>query len=160
MLKVVKGIVKDAKHATHIQTTSYGSGAQAQTSTTRTDYMDFWLDVDGRDVPVRALSNMPFLAGHHATIVMRNGVVIFLRNDTADRSHFVGSMLVRGESLVLNGSVVLFFAGMLALIPVAGGAPIGHIVIPMLLSPFVAWAWFARARRRVKADVVGLLNAG
>jgi hypothetical protein len=158
-LKLIRGIVKDAKHSTFTQATSYGSGQHAQTSVTNTDFVDLWLDVDGRDVPVRALSNMPFLPGHSAIFVMRNGVVIYIRNETADRSHFVRTTMLRGESFILNTSMVLFFAGLIALMPVAGGAPIAHIVIPMLLSPFVAWAWSVWSRRRVRADVAALIWA-
>lgn len=156
-LRIVKGIVKDFKSDTYTYTATYGSGDHAQTSTTSTEYVDLWLDVDGRDVPIRAFSNMPFLPGHHATFVLRDDVVIFLRNDTADRSHFIGRLLVPREGFFLNASGLLFFAGMFALIPVAGGAPIGHIAAAMLLSPFVAWAWSARARRRVKRQVSALV---
>lgn len=159
-LKLIRGIVKDAKHSTFTHTTSYGSGQHAQTSTTSTDVVDLWLDVDGRDVPVRALSNMPFLPGHVATFVLRNGTVIYMRNETADRSHFVRATMLRGESFILNTSMVIFFAGILALIPVGGGAPIVHIVIPMLLNPLVAWAWSVWGRRQVKADVLGLVQTG
>lgn len=158
-LKLIRGIVKDAKHSTFAQTTTYGSGQHAQTSTTKTEIVDLWLDVDGRDVPVRALSNMPFLPGHLATFVLRSGVVIYMRNETAERSHFVRTTMLRGEAFILNSSMVVFFVGLIALMPVAGGAPIGHIVVPMLLSPFVAWAWSVWGRRRVKADVLGLVRA-
>ena len=43
--------------------------------------------------------------------------------------------------------------------PVVGGAPILHIVIPMLLSPFVAWGWSVWGKRRVKAEVMELVQA-
>lgn len=155
-LKVIRGVVKDAKHATHTQTTTYGSGSHAQSSTTKTDYVDLWLDIEGRDVPIRALSNMPFLAGHSATFVMRDGIVIYMRNETADRSHFVRSTMLRGETLVANGSLVLFVLGGFGLLPLGGGAPLAHIVIPMLLSPFAAWGWSIWGRRRVKAEVFAL----
>ena len=158
-LKVVKGIVKDARCATHTQTNTYGSGDLAQTRTTNTDYVELWIDLDGRDVLIRATSDMPFLAGHHATFIIRDGVVLFLRNDTVDRSHFIRQMLVRGESLILNASVVVFFGGILAFIPVAGGAPIAHIAVATMLCPFVAWAWSARARRKVKTDILRVLHA-
>lgn len=156
-LKLIRGIVRDAKHSTHTQATNYGSGKHATTAVTNTDIVDLWLDVNGRDVPVRALSNMPFLPGHQATFVMREGIVIYMKNETADRAHFVRSELLPRESLVLNSSMCVFFAGFIALMPMVGGAPIGHIVIPMILNPLVAWAWSVRGRKRVRNEVQTML---
>ena len=116
-LELLHGIVKDAKHSTFTQTTSYGSGQHTQRSTTSPDIVDLWLVVDGRHVAVRALSNMPFLPGHVATFVRRNGVVIYMRNETSGRSHFVRSLMLRGESFVLNSSMVVFFIGFLLSCP-------------------------------------------
>lgn len=152
-LRLIRGIVKDTKNSTLSRVQQYGSGKNATVGTVTTDYTDVWLDVDGRDVPLQAQTFMRFLPGHAATCVTRDREPIFLRNDTTGEYTFVSDRIVSWQLPIMTITILLFVAGMLGLMLVMGGAPIGLYVTGMLLSPFVAGFMVWRAKRQTKAAV-------
>lgn len=152
-LKLVRGTVKDVKNSTVSRVQQYGTGKDASVGTVTTDYTDVWLDVNGRDVPLQAQVYMRFLPGHMATCVTRDREPIFLLNESTGEHTFVVDRLVPWQLPIMTITLLLFVAGMLGLMLVMGGAPIGHYVSAMMLSPFVAGFMVWRAQRQTKAEV-------
>lgn len=96
---------------------------------------------------------MRFLPGHIATCVTRDREPIFVLNENTGEHTFVSDRLVSWQLPIMIITILLFVAGMLGLMLVRGGAPIGAYVCGMLLSPFIAGFMVWRARRQTRASV-------
>lgn len=152
-LKLIRGVVKDAKTSTVSEVKQYGSGKDASVYTETTNYTDVWLDVDGRDVHARAEAYLPFLPGHTAMFVAKHGYFIFLHNENSGKYRFVSDHLVRGQGAIMTTSLVIMIVGFVVF-GVSQGAPlVVFYSCLMMLCPFVAGYFVWSARRKTRAAV-------
>lgn len=156
-LKLIRGIVTEAKVSTLTGVTK-ANGKDAEISSISTDYTDLWLTCDGKDIPVRVAVRVPFLAGHTVAIVQRGQTALYLCNETTGQSMFT-ERLFWWETFAFGASFLICILALLSMMLVGGGAPILHIVVPMIVCPIVVGIGIFRARSRLKGKVRALVAA-
>lgn len=85
--------------------------------------------------------------GHEVAVVIRAGQAIFAINKTTNAWSARKSALVAWGDTAIFCSMLIFAAGVLGLLPLGGGAPIGGWVTLMILSPLPTALLVVRARK-------------
>ena len=149
-LKLISGTVIAASNTKVSQVTQTGHGDQAFVSSRTVDHASLWLASGEKEVPVELEDlSLAVREGHDVAVVLRRGQAIFALNKTSGQWSARKSELVAWGDTVIFMSLLTFVAGVLGLLPLGGGAPIGVWVTLMILSPLPAALLVVRARKLV-----------
>lgn len=147
-LKMISGTVIAASNTKVEKVTQSGQGAQTVVTSRTVDHATLWLASGGKEFPVELEDlSLAVREGHEVAVVMRAGQAIFAINKTSTAWSARKSALVAWGDTAIFCSMLIFAAGVLGLLPLGGGAPIGVWVTLMILSPLPTALLVVRARK-------------
>lgn len=149
-LKLISGTVIVASTSRVEKLTQSGQGEQAFVTSRTVDHATLWLASGDKEIPVE-LDDMSLAVreGHDVAVVVRGGQAIFALNKTSASWSARTSELIAWDDTVIFWSLLICAAGVLGLLPLGGGAPIGLWVTLMILCPLPAALLVVRARKSV-----------
>lgn len=149
-LKLISGTVIAASNTKVAKVTQMGQGDQAHIRSRTVDHSSLWLASGDKEVPVELEDfSLAIRDGHDVAVVIRRGQAIFALNKTSGEWSARKSELVAWDDTVIFLSLLTFVAGVLGLLPLGGGAPIGLWVTLMILSPLPTALLVVRARKLI-----------
>jgi hypothetical protein len=149
-LKVISGTVIAADSTKVEKITQSGQGDQAFVTSRTIDHAVLWLASGDKEIPVELDDmSLPVREGHDIAVVVRAGQAIFALNKTSSGWCAQRSALIAWDDAVIFWSLLICAAGVLGLLPLGGGAPIGIWVTLMILCPLPAALLVVRARKAV-----------
>lgn len=149
-LKLISGTVIAVSNTKVAKVTQTGQGDQAFVTSRTVDHTGLWLASGDKEIPVELEDiSLAVREGHDVAVVMRRGQAIFAANKTSGEWSARKSELVAWDHTVIFLSLLAFVAGVLGLLPLGGGAPIGIWVTLMILSPLPTALLVVRARKLV-----------
>ena len=159
-LRLISGTVIAASNTKVEKVTQNGQGNQAFITSRTVDHATLWLAAGDKEIPVE-LDDMSLAVreGHEVAVVIRAGQAIFAVNNTSTAWSARKSALVAWGDTAIFWSMLFFAAGVLGLLPLGGGAPIGIWVTLMILSPLPTALLVVPARKLVMKECWQLVGS-